>query len=116
MYSSNYKNAFTEVDSILKLLNQEDYNKIPKNVIEAIKQNQNKEYEFRINPDIEINNQDIMVETKAILYNLYRDYLASPEKRKEILESQRRERYIEEEKKRQKYSLDVFAKKRKKLI
>ena len=114
MYSNNYKNAFTEVISILKLLNQEDYNRIPKNVIEAIKQNQNKEYDFKINPNKDINNQGIMEETKAILYNIYRDYLATPEQRQEIIKSQREERYHEELKKKQKYSLDVFSNKKNK--
>ena len=114
MYNKKYKEAFTEVDSILKLLNQEDYNKIPKNVIEAIKQNQNKEYDFKINLNKDINNQGIMEETKAILYNIYRDYLATPEQRQEIIKSQREERYHEELKKKQKYSLDVFSNKKNK--
>ena len=114
MYSNNYKNAFTEVISILKLLNQEDYNRIPKNIIEAIKQNQNKEYDFKINSNKDINNQGIMEETKAILYNIYRDYLATPEQRQEIIKSQREEIYHEELKKKQKYSLDVFSNKKNK--
>lgn len=114
MYNKEYKNAFAEAITILECLNQEDYNKIPKNVIEAIKQNQNKEYEFRINPNIDIKEQDIMEETRAILYNIFRDYLATPEQRQEIIKSQTKERYIEEEKKKLKYNLDVFANKRKK--
>lgn len=113
MYSNNYKNAFTEANSILKLLNQEDYNKIPKNVIEAIKQNQNKEYEFKLDTNKDIKKQNIMEETRAILYNIFRDYLATPEQRQEIIKSQREERYHEELKKKQKYSLDVFVNKRK---
>ena len=113
MLSDKYKNAFSEVNSILELLRKEDYDKIPKNVIEAIKQNRNIDYIFKMDYSKDINNQDIMEETKAILYNIYRDYLASPAQRKEIIESQRKERYAEEEKKRQKYNLDVFTKKQK---
>ena len=113
MYNKKYKEAFTEVNSILKLLNQEDYKKIPKNVIEAIKQNQNKEYEFKLDTNKDIKKQNIMEETRAILYNIFRDYLATPEQRQEIMKSQREERYHEELKKKQKYSLDVFVNKRK---
>ncbi len=113
MINNIYKDAFTQVNILLKYMNREDYNKIPKNVIEAIKQNQNKEYDFKINPDKDINNQGIMEETRAILYNIFRDYLATPEQRQEIIKSQREERYHEELKKKQKYSLDVFVNKRK---
>ena len=40
----DYSKRLVEVDEILKYLSEEDYNKIPKSIIEAIKQNRDKTY------------------------------------------------------------------------
>ena len=45
MVTSNYKNAYKEVYIILSYLEDDDYNKIPEEVINAIKANMNEEYE-----------------------------------------------------------------------
>ncbi len=44
---SNYKKAFTEVYTILQELDEEEYSKIPSEVIEAIRTNRKEEYELR---------------------------------------------------------------------
>ena len=41
---NNRKNAYTEVYTILQDLNEEEYNKIPPEIIEAIRMNKNEEY------------------------------------------------------------------------
>ena len=43
---TKYKNAYTEVYEIIKQLDEEEYNKIPSEVIKAIEENRNTEYEF----------------------------------------------------------------------
>ena len=43
---SNRRNAYKEVYTILQDLNEEEYNKIPSEVVDAIKENMNQEYEF----------------------------------------------------------------------
>ena len=43
---SNRKNAYAEVYTILQELNEEEYNKIPPEVVKAIKLNRNEEYEY----------------------------------------------------------------------
>ena len=40
-----YANAYTEVYTILQDLNEEEYNKIPPEIIETLELNRNKEYE-----------------------------------------------------------------------
>ena len=50
----------------------------------------------------------MLPETKAILFNLFRDYLATPEQKQKIIKMQHEERQKNELKKQQKYSTDVF--------
>jgi predicted RecB family nuclease len=53
----------------------------------------------------------MLVETKAILFNIFRDYLCTEEQKKKIIEMQKEERIENEIKKGQKFSNDVFARK-----
>ena len=45
------KNSYTEVYTILQDLNEEEYNKIPVEVIEAIKINRNEEYNYELDDE-----------------------------------------------------------------
>ena len=74
---NNRQNAYTEVYTILQELNNEEYNKIPPQIIEVIQEKMNKEYEYKIE-ELELKEQPMLPETKAILFNLFRDYLATP--------------------------------------
>ena len=65
--------------TILQDLDEEEYNKIPHQVIETIEANRNKEYEYFLDDELELKDQPMLPETKAILFNLFRDYLATPE-------------------------------------
>lgn len=98
--TKTYQNAFAEVYEILNYLNEESYNKIPKEVIEAIRENRNLEYNFFIDESIPFCEQKMLDETKAILFNLYRDYLTTTERRNKIIMYQNQELRIEENKKR----------------
>ena len=111
---NNRKNAYTEVYTILQELNEEEYNKIPLEVVEAIKVNRNEEYEYELDDELELKEQAMLPETKAILFNLFRDYLATPEQKVKIIRMQNEERQKNELKKQQKYNTDVFANKQKK--
>ena len=85
---SNRANAYTEVYTILQDLNTEEYNKIPPEIIKAIEENMNEEYEYELDEDLELKNQPMLPETKAILFNLFRDYLATPEQKEKIIKMQ----------------------------
>ena len=105
------RNAYKEVYIVLQDLNEEDYNKIPPEIIETIKENSNEEYEFVLNDELELKEQQLLPETKAILFNLFRDYLATPVQKEKILKMQSEERKKVEEKKKQNYTnVDVFKK------
>ncbi len=105
---SNRRNAYTEVYTILQELNEEEYNKIPTEVINAIEENRNLEYNFELDEDLELKEQTLLPQTKAILFNLFRDYLATSEQKEKIIKMQNEERAKIELKKKQEYSTDIF--------
>ena len=96
---TKYKNAYTEVYEIIEQLNEEEYSKIHPQVIKAIEENRNTEYEFELDEDIELKDQELLPETKAILFNLFRDYLSTPEQKEKIIKMQAEERIRNEQKK-----------------
>ena len=84
MVKSNRKNAYQEAYTILQELNEEEYSKIPLEVIQALKENRNEEYNYEVDEDQELKYQPMLPETKAILFNIFRDYLATPEQKEKI--------------------------------
>ena len=110
---NNRKNAYTEVYTILQELNEEEYNKIPPEVIETIEANRDEDYEYELDDEVELKEQPMLPETKAILFNLFRDYLATPEQKAKIIRMQNEARQKNELKKQQMYNIDVFANKQK---
>ena len=108
---NNRRNVYTEVYTILQDLDEEEYNKIPPEVIETLDTNRNKEYEYFLDDELELKDQPMLPETKAILFNLFRDYLATPEQKTKIIRMQNEARQKNELKKQQMYNADVFANK-----
>ena len=51
--TQNYKNAFTEVYTILDYIEDEDYEKIPTEVLEVIEENKNPDYEYEMNEEVD---------------------------------------------------------------
>lgn len=90
---NKYAKAYTEVYEILSYLKKEDYDKIPEEIITAIKENRDINYVYEMNEDIDLESQEMLRETKAILFNLFRDYLCTEEQRETIIAMQAEERY-----------------------
>ena len=80
-----YRKAFSEVYEILNYLDEDDYTKIPKTIISAIEENRDTEYNFFVDESIPIYEQNLLEETQAILFNIYRDYLANSKMREKII-------------------------------
>lgn len=114
--SVRYKQAYVELYEILKVLAKEQKDKIPENFIKNISNNMDKDYKFEFDMSKGIFEQDLMVETEALLVEIYERYLA-PEEEKEMW--QKYDRFclnkIEEEKKA-KYDVDIFGQKESKKI
>ena len=69
-----------------------------------IERNKNTEYIFELDENVELKEQKLLKETKAILFNIFRDYLASSEQREKIIKFQKAERQKLNELKQQKYN------------
>lgn len=111
MINNTYEKAYTEVLEIIKHFPEEEYFKIPIEKIEFYKNNMDKNYNFKINPEIDLSEQNISKEANAIIVSLFMDYYATEEQKvkiKKILESNR---IKEEESKREKYNPDNIFKK-----
>lgn len=88
---NNFKDAYSEVYEILKYLDENNKAKIPKEVIDAICENRNKDYTFELDEEKTLQEQNLLPETRAILFNLFRDYLASPRQKEIVIKMQRDE-------------------------
>ena len=95
-----YRNAFTEVYEILSYLDDSEYNKIPPKIIKVLEKNKNPDYNFWLDDSVPLQDQEFLPETRAILFNLFRDYFANPKQKEQMINYQLRETYkLEEEKK-----------------
>ena len=108
MYKTKYANAYAEVYEILSYLDKEEYNKIPKELIEVFEENRNLEYEYEVNEEQDLTNQPMLMETKAILLNIFRDYLATPEQSSKIKRWLYDDREYLDQQKRKKYPGNMF--------
>lgn len=71
------KEAFYEVDEVLKTIPQKLLNRIPKSFRDSIKENKSTTYKREIKGLEDIKN--LKKETRVILYHIYRDFLCSDE-------------------------------------
>lgn len=109
----NYKKALVEVDAILSCLDYNEYKKIPANIIDAIENNKDEEYTYDYDEELEYEDWSLMPETKAILYNIFKKYLATEEQRKYLQQKERLENYKIESEKIKKYNSENLFKKEK---
>lgn len=112
MENIEYANAYSEINEILKYVPEEDYNKIPKNKINLFKDNANKNYQFKYNSNLTLDEQNVSKRAKAIIAILFRDYWATEEQRKKIVAKQNYDRLQIEQNKQEKYNPDNIFKNR----
>ena len=82
---SNLKKAFSEVDMILDLIDSEMKNKVSANFIKFIKEEKDNNYKPNINPELPLEEQNILPETIDILALLKLNYWCNEEEKKELL-------------------------------
>lgn len=94
-----YAKAYTEVLEIINHFSEDEYKKIPKEKIDFYEKHKDRKYDFKINPNIDLAEQNISRKAKAILVSLFRDYFATA-KQKEILKNllQQNQEKLEKEK------------------
>lgn len=115
MINNRYAKAYTEVLEIVKHFPKEEYNKIPAEKIEFYKENMDKNYIFLINPELELEKQNISPEANAIIVNLYFNYFATEEQKNKMEKILDLNQKREEQEKIEKYNPDNIFKKKNKI-
>ena len=114
---NNYRRALVEVEAVLNCLEHDDYCKIPKEIIDAINKNKDECYILEYDENLDFKDWSLMPETKALLYNLFKKYLATNEQKQYFVEKERLEIYQLEREKSKKYNQDdIFKNKKAQII
>lgn len=79
MISQNIKEAYSEIDEFLELLDEEDRNKIPEYLRKFFKDNKDFEYVKELKKDIPIKEQNLKEETLALIALLNLKYWCEDE-------------------------------------
>jgi len=77
----NYKKCLVEVDEILKHLSEEDYKKIPINILNIIKENKDKTYVWEYDETKSLREQMLSRDTVVILSFINLKYLLTDEQK-----------------------------------
>lgn len=101
MIAENYACAYREVIEILKYTNKDDVNKIPSDKILLWRDNMKEDYNFEIDEEKPLSEQNISKEARAILANIFKQYWAT-DYQKERIEA--KEKYDVEQIEKEKYA------------
>ena len=71
----SYARACTEVLEVLKEAPQEDIEKIPQELLDALEEKKDKEYVFETNSYMSLENEDLSDVAKVILMQIFKDYI-----------------------------------------
>ena len=104
--------SYSEVYDIIEHLDKKLYNKIPAKFIKMLKENMDNNYNVEIDYNKSINEQKLLKDTKIILSIIYRDYLCSEEKKKELIEKDKADLVRYENEIRERYNPDKIFKNR----
>ena len=85
MLSVNTRQAYTEIDNFIELLDEYNRNKVPKKLREFFKKEKDDTYSKVINPNIPIKDQNLKEETLALIAMLYLQYWCEDENEKRRL-------------------------------
>lgn len=84
-----YRKALVEVEAVLNCLEEDAYKKIPNDILQAIEENKNEYYEFDYDEDLDYNQWNLSSEAIALLYNIYKRYIASEEEQRYFQDKER---------------------------
>ena len=103
--------AYKEVVKIIEYLPDEEYIKIPEEIIQNLKEEMDDSYIYEID---DLESLEVLKETEEILAVIFRDYLSTSQEKRAIVLREKQEAIELEEEKRRKYSPNnIFAKQEK---
>lgn len=85
MLSVNTRQAYTEIDNFIELLDEYNRNKVPKKLRDYFKKEKDDTYTKTINPNIPIKEQSLKEETLALIAALNLQYWCEDEEEKQRL-------------------------------
>ena len=107
---TQFPKAYKETLEILKYVPKREYNKIPKYIIENMEKEQDLQYDYEVTEFKNFEQQKMLRETEAILLVLFRDYWATEEQKKWIVEKLEKTKIESEKSKNYKPLNDIFEK------
>ena len=110
MKDNLYAKACTEVLEILSHFSEEDFSKIPSDKIEFFEKNKDKDYEYKIDPDVDLSKQYISDEANAIIVGLYKEYFATAHQKTVIDDILKHNQVLEDRENSVKYNPDDLFK------
>lgn len=116
MINTSYANAYKEVLIVLNNLIKEDYEKIPKEYIEYLETNANPDYDFKYDSSKAFNEQELLDDTKYILFGLFEKYGATEVQKLKIKSFKNHYKERIEKEKREKYNPDNIFNKKQEII
>ena len=108
-----YNKRLVEVSVILKHLNKNEYDKIPKELIDRIEKNKDLEYIWNYNETKDLKNQNVSKDTIAILSYINMQYLLNEDQKKFVQEIFSENQKEIENIKKEKYDTDNLFKNKK---
>lgn len=111
MIGNNYEDAYKEVSVIINNLKKEDYDKIPKKYIDFFYKNANQNYYFKYDKNKTLEEQNLLDDTKYILFGLFEEFGATDSQKMMIKNIRIDYNNKLEEEKRKKYNPDDIFKK-----
>lgn len=106
--------SYKEVLTYLSLLPVSELKKIPKEKLEIYVKYMDNSYDYKIDNNKPIQEQDMMEETKAILSNIFRDYFANDYQKQRLLAKEKSDLQKIEQIKKEKYDPYKILEKRNK--
>ena len=107
---NNFHKAYKEVLEILKYMPIEEVNKIPKDMMETFLKKMDNNHDFQIDINKDLEEQELLEETKDILSVLFRDYWATNKQKEKIIAKENYDMAKLEKQKREKYNPDNIFK------
>ena len=106
MKDNLYAKACTEVLEILSHFSEEDFSRIPSDKIDFLKQNCDRDYDYKIDPEVDLDKQYISEEANAIIIGLYREYFATEHQRNVLDDILKHNQVLADRESRIKYNPD----------
>ena len=108
MLNDKYTKALAELKIILENSEDEIIKKIPRKFIMFVEENCDKNYFCNIKPDISINNQNVLDETKYLIALVYRSYLCDENEKQEYDKILRKNEESYQKELHKNYNIDIF--------